>query len=305
MKPWRLAATLLLILGLTIELSGCVRKTEELGSAQNPIKFFIVPSVDVRALEDASNILKAYLEENTPYHFKVSIPPSFIAVVEAFGTKRADMAALNTYGYILAHEKYGVEARLTTVRNGAATYRSQFLVRADSQIKKIEDLNGKKVAYVDPASTSGFILPAKYLKDRDIKPKETMFAMRHDNVVSMIYQKQVDAGATFYVAPVGDEIQDARMLVKAQYPDIEKKVKILTLTDSIPNDPVVFRKDVPEDIKKKVSETLIRYADSAKGKETLQKLSGVTGLIHATDKDYDKTRDYLKAVGKSANESSP
>lgn len=286
-------------------LAGCTHDRGELGSARNPVKFFFVPSVDVKVLQDSSKTLKEFLEKETPYKFTISIPPSFIAVVEAFGTKRADVAGLNTYGYILAHEKYGVEARLTTIRNGEATYRAQFLAKAGGKIKKVEDINGKKLAFVDPASTSGYILPMKFLKDRGIKPKETTFAMRHDNVVSMIYQGQVDAGATFYVSPVEGKIQDARMLVLAQYPDVEKKIKIIELTDAIPNDPVVFRKDISEDMKSKISEALIRFAASPQGQDVLQKISGVTGLVPATDKDYDKTREYLRAVGKAASEAAP
>lgn len=276
----------------------CTRERSELGSEKNPIKFFFVPSVDVRVLDDNSKAVKEFLEKNTPYKFKISIPPSFNAVVEAFGSSRADVAALNTYGYFLANDKYGVQARLTTVRNGEATYRAQFLAKSSSKINKIEDLEGKKVAFVDPVSTSGYLLPLKYLRDKKIKPKQTMFAMRHDNVVTMIYQGQVDAGATFYVAPVGGEIQDARMLVKGQYPDVEEKIKIIELTDPIPNDPVVFRKDLPEEMKEKISAALIRYAESPAGKEILQKISGVTGLIPATDKDYDATREFYKELGK-------
>ena len=291
-----------LCLLLAIISLGCTRERAELGSERNPIKFFFVPSVDVRVLEDTSKSLKIYLEANTPYKYKISVPPSFIAVVEAFGTSRADAAGLNTFGYALAHEKYGVEARLTTVRNGEATYRGQFLAKVDGKIKKIEDIQGKKFAYVDPASTSGYVLPLKYLKDRNIKPKDTVFAMRHDIVVSMIYQGQVDAGATFYVSPVGDKIQDARMLVKTQYPDVEQKIKIIALTDPIPNDPVVFRKDLPEEMKARISAALIKFVESPSGKETLQKLSGVTGLIPATDKDYEKTRQYLKEISKAAAE---
>lgn len=283
---------------LAMALAGCTHERAELGSEQNPIKFFFVPSVDVKVLDDNSKAVKEYLEKNTPYKFKIAIPPNFNTVVEAFGSKRADVAALNTFGYILAHEKYGAEARLTTVRNGEATYRAQFIAKANSKIKKIEDLEGKKIAFVDPVSTSGYILPLKYLRDRNIKPKQTVFAMRHDNVVSMIYQGQVDAGATFYVSPVGDEIQDARMLVKAQYPDVEQKIKIIQLTETIPNDPVVFRKDLPEEIKIKISHELIEYAKTPSGKEHLQRLSGVTGLIPCNDRDYDKTREFYKTLQK-------
>ncbi len=283
-------------------LSSCTKKKADLGSEGNPIKLFFVPSVDVQVLEDTSRTLKGYLEKNTPYKFKVSIPPSFIAVVEAFGTHRADVAGLNTYGYILAYEKYGVEARLTTVRNGSATYKGQFIARNNGKIKTVADLTGKKVAFVDPASTSGYVLPQKLLNDRHIKPKETIFAMRHDNVVSMVYQGQVDAGATFYVAPIDGKIQDARMLVKSQYPDVEDKIKIIEFTEPIPNDPVVFRKDLPENMKQAISQALIEYVKTPEGRETLQRLSGVTGLTPATDKDYDKTREFLKAIGQPPGE---
>ena len=126
-----------------------------------------------------------------------------------------------------------------------------------------------------------------------------MFAMRHDNVVSMIYQGQVDAGATFYSPPAENDIQDARRLVRAQYPDVEKKIAIIELTSPIPNDPVVFRKDMPEEMKKKIADALIRFAASPEGLEVLKKLSSVTGLVPTTDKAYDETRAAVKALGKT------
>ncbi len=285
-----------------LALFGCTRDKGELGTESNPIKFFFVPSVDVKIIEDTSKAFEKYLEANTPYKFKISIPPSFIAVVEAFGTNRADIASVNTFGYILAHDRYGAEARLTVIRHGESTYKAQFITKADSKIKKLEDLEGKKLAFVDPASTSGYLLPMKYLKDRNIKPKETMFAMRHDNVVSMIYQGQVDAGATFYSPPSDNAIQDARRLVKAQYPDVEEKIKILELTTSIPNDPIMFRKGLSEEMKKTITDALIKFAATPEGQDVMNRLSSVTGLIPATDKDYDGTRELLKALGKSASE---
>lgn len=285
------------VLVIVVTCLGCTRERDALGSESNPVKFFFVPSVDLKILEDTSKALKTYLEQNTPYKYRISLPPSYIAVVEAFGTKRADIAAINTYGYVLAHEKYGAEARLVTVRFGESTYKAQFLARTDGKIKKLADLEGRKVAFVDPASVSGYLLPLKYLKDKGIKPKETMFAMRHDNVVSMIYQGQVDAGATFYSPPADNEIQDARRLVREQYPDVEQKIKIIELTTAIPNDPVIFRKDMPEAMKKEIGEALIKFAATPEGLEVLKKLSSVTGLNHTSDAEYDSTRAAVKALG--------
>lgn len=281
---------------------GCTSKKGELGTEKNPIKMFFTPSVDAKMMEDNSKVFKTYLEKNTPYKFEVSVPQSYVAVVEAFGTKRADIAAINTFGYILAHEKYGAEARLTVIRHGLATYQAQFLAKTGSPIKKISDFKGKKMAFVDAASTSGYLLPLKMLKEQGIELSDTVFAGKHDNVVSMIYQGQVDGGATFYSPPEGKEIQDARRLVKTQYPDVEDKVKIVQLSDSIPNDPIIFRKDMPEEMKKSITEAFVKFVQSPEGKDAFGKLFSVTDLKPSTDADYDDVRAMLKQLGKDANE---
>lgn len=289
-----------LLLGMVlwgpVVLGGCHLKKDVLGTAENPIKFHLVPAVDAKVLTDNSQILKDYLEKNTPYKYQITIPQNFVAVVESFGTKRADVAAINTYGYYLAHKQYGVEARLTVIRYGSATYQSQFLARADGKIKALKDLQGKKVAFVDPASTSGYLLPLKTLKDRKIEPKDTVFAMKHDSVVTMIYQGQVDAGATYYSPPQNGQLEDARRLVKTQYPDVEQKVKIIELSEPIPNDPIVFRKDMPEEMKEKIVDTLLQFAATPEGQKSLDLMLGATNLKKSTDSDYDSVREMLSTL---------
>lgn len=290
----KLLTTLVLLLSLCS--ASCHFKKDALGTEKNPIKFHLVPAVDAKVLTDNSKILKDYLEKNTPYKYQITIPQSFVAVVEAFGTKRADVAAINTYGYYLAHKKYGVEARLTVIRYGSATYQSQFLARADSKINSLKDLQGKKIAFVDPASTSGYLLPLKTLKDRKIEPKETVFAMKHDSVVSMIYQGQVDAGATYYSPPQNGHLEDARRLVQMQYPDVEKKVKIIELSEPIPNDPIVFRKDMPEEMKEKIADTLLQFVATPEGSKAIDLMLGATNFKKSSDSDYDSVREMLKTL---------
>ncbi|MFN9067805.1 MAG: phosphate/phosphite/phosphonate ABC transporter substrate-binding protein [Bdellovibrionales bacterium] len=287
---------------IAMALTSCTGSRGELGTEKNPIKLYFVPSVDAKVIEDNSKIFRTFLEKNTPYKFEVSIPQSFVAVVEAFGTKRADVAAMNTFGYALANKKYGAEARLTVLRHGSATYQAQFITRADSKIKKIEDLEGKKMAFVDPASTSGYLVPLKTLKDKNIKPKETVFAMKHDSVVSMVYQGQVDAGATFYSPPSEGKIEDARRLVKTQYPDVEEKVVIVELSKPVPNDPIVFRKDLTEDMKTNIAKAFKDFVQTPEGKKAFQEIYGVTDLKDANDGDYQATLKMYDDLGVNLNE---
>lgn len=243
------------------------------------------------------------MEKETGLQFDVQVPVSYIALVEAFGTKRADVGIVNTFGYIIAHEKYGVTAQLRIISYGRNHYFGQILAHKDG-IKSVADIEGKKFAFVDPASSSGYLLAAKLFKDRGIKPKEFVFAGRHDSVVSMVYQKQVDAGATFHVPEKNDkgQVMDARRLIRTQYPDVEQKVVILEKTGPIPNDPVIFRKDFPPELQKKIVSLLQIFVKSEEGQKTFKALFNVTDFETARDSDYDLVRSMLKDLGREAQD---
>ncbi|QQS37735.1 MAG: phosphate/phosphite/phosphonate ABC transporter substrate-binding protein [Ignavibacteriales bacterium] len=276
-----------------------VREINEgrLGSRTNPIKIYFTPSVDSKRITTNAKELVDFLEKETGYYFTTAVPASFIAVVEAFGTKKADIAGINTFSYLMANYKYQAEARLRIVRdNNETTYKGQFITRVDSGIDSLADLDNKSFAYVDPSSTSGFILPKALLDKKNIKPSETVFAMRHDNVVTMVYQKQVSAGATYYAPPDPEtgEILDARMRVLKQFPDVEQKIKIIGFTEDIPNDPWVFRKDMDEEMKQKIVDALLKYVSTPEGEASLYEIYDVRGLIPTKDSDYDPLRKMLK-----------
>jgi phosphonate transport system substrate-binding protein len=268
-----------------------------LGTRSNPIKLYFTPSVDAKRITTNAKELTDFLEKETGYYFTTAVPASFVAVVEAFGTKKADIASINTFSYLMAHAKYGAEARLRIVRdNNETSYSGQFITRYDSGIDSLPDIDGKSFAYVDPSSTSGYILPKAMLDRRGIKPSETVFAMRHDNVVMMVYQGQVAAGATYYAPPdpVTHKILDARMRVEKQFPDIEKKVKIIGFTQRIPNDPWVFRKDMDEDMKEKIIDALLKYVATPRGGKSMYDIYDIRGLIPTKDSDYDELRKLLE-----------
>jgi phosphonate transport system substrate-binding protein len=292
---------LMLSVFVFIFTSGCTQ-SKELGSKSNPLKFYLLPSQDMMTLQESGKILRKYLEKELDMHVVVELPTSYIAVIEAIGSNRADAAVLNTFGYILANEKYGAVAKLRLVNRGRDDYYGQIIAHKDGP-KSIKDLNNKKFAFVDPASTSGYLLPTRLFKQENIKLKEHVFAGRHDSVVMAVYQRKVDAGATFYTQPDEDGTpKDARWIVRAQYPDVFDKIKILKLTGPIPNDPLTLRKDLPEDLKIKIVNAFKKYITTEEGKKVLMDMYHITGFKDATDKDYDTIRGYLKDLGKTAQE---
>lgn len=277
-------------------LMSCSVDKGPLGSDENPIKVFLIPSVDAQMLKDKAQALHKALEERSGYKVKLSVPSSYIAVVEAFGTKKADVAIMNTFGYLLAHKKYGAEAKLMVTRFGRDTYKSQIITHVDSGIDSIEDLNGRKFGYVDPSSASGYLLAKDLFKKEGVKLGQTTFAQKHDSVVTMVYQKQVDGGATFYSPEKDGKIQDARRLVRTQFPDVEEKVKILSLTEPVPNDPIIFRKELESEISAKLIESFVSYVKTEEGKKTFEELYLVDGLLRVDDSAYDSVRKLLKSL---------
>jgi len=297
--------------------TGCTER--KVGSRGRPLSIYFVPSVDSEQVShtahEAAIFVSRYISqklygEDTGYFVKSEVPTSYIAVVEAFGTSRADFAALNTYSYILAKDikEYPVEVAFTVIRGkDERFYKGQIIARADSGINSVEDLRGRRFAYTDPASTSGYILPMQLFKQRDIELGSYVFANKHDNVVTMVYQNQVDAGATFYSPPEiieeggkkRENIRDARVRVKTQFPDVEQRVRIIGFTQEIPNDPWVIRSELysdPEENKKMIElikEALLEFSKTDIGKKTLHDIYSITGIAPATDDLYADIRSVV------------
>ncbi|MBN2461237.1 MAG: phosphate/phosphite/phosphonate ABC transporter substrate-binding protein [Candidatus Cloacimonetes bacterium] len=285
-----------LLVFLLVSLGSCSRE-KQLGSKQNPVKMYFVPSMEAGTIITSAQRIADYLEEMTGYHYKVAVPTSYASVIEALGTEETDIAWLATFAYILANEKFGAEVALTTIRKGLAKYRGQFVTQTKSDIKTLEDIDGKVIAYTDAASTSGYMYPSALLKQKNIKPKNSFFAGGHPQAILAVYQGRADVGCTFW-SPPGEngEIHDARRAVLDTHPDVVEKVRIVDYTDWIPNDTVTFRKNFPPAMREKIVKALIDFANTAEGHNTLVELFDIDNFIKAKDSDYDIVRNTIKAL---------
>ena len=113
-----------------------------------------------------------YLEERLDMTIEIQVTNDYTAAIEAMRNKHIDMAWFGPFSYILAVEQAGAEAIVNGFRRDTkkATYKSIIITRADSGIKTWEDLKDRSFAFVDPASTSGYLVPRKMLIDNGIYP---------------------------------------------------------------------------------------------------------------------------------------
>ncbi|MCB5247587.1 MAG: phosphate/phosphite/phosphonate ABC transporter substrate-binding protein [Candidatus Cloacimonetes bacterium] len=297
--------TTLLIFALALLLSSCLSDANrlekanlELGSKKNPIKMYFVPSMEASTVVTSGEAIADWLQEETGYHFKVAVPTSYAAVIEAIGSYQADVAWLATFAYVLAEEKYDAEVKFMTVRNGLNKYCGQFVTRADSGIDSLAQIAGKVVAYTDAASTSGYIYPHAILKREGIEPAKYTFAGGHPQAISAVYNGTADVGCTYWSPPdPSGKPKDAREKLLETYPDVFSKIKVIALTDSIPNDTVTFRRGLPAEVESKLVEALEKFSQSEDGRKVLRELYDIDGLTPATDTDYDIVRQTLQTLG--------
>jgi phosphonate transport system substrate-binding protein len=290
MKKNGFFAALVLVSMMALVLAGC--GTPKLGTADNAIVMSFVPSGDTQEIIASGDEIAKMVSDKTGLVISANVGTDFAAVREAMGAGKAQIGWLNTFNYVLAHEKYGVDVALVTVRFGATTYKGQIIVRADSGITTLADLKGKVMCWVDPNSTSGYIIPRIYLKANGIDP-DTDFSKQveagsHNNVVTQVYNGDCDAGATFV---------DARSSVEKDLPDVMEKVVVLATTGDIPNDGVDFTKDFPADMRDKIVTALLDIAGTDQGKAALNTLYSIEGLQKADDSFYDGFRADLSKAG--------
>jgi phosphonate transport system substrate-binding protein len=280
----------------TLLLVGC-SGSDRLGQKGHPIKLLFIPATDAEVLSgDAPEFIK-FLEKETGLYFKSGIPASYHSMLDLLGSGKADIAMMNAFAYLIANERYGVEAKLKAIRYGQSYYRGQIIANTKSKIKNIADLSGKRFAFTDPTSTTGHMFPRQLMIEHGVNLASETFAKKHDQVVRMVYRGEVDAGATYYFPPDPDGlIRDARIRIKGKFPDVEKRVEIVTITEKIPNDPMVFRKGIPRQIVVKFKNALRRFLSEKGGKHVFNSIYSVEGWSEASDQDYDGLRTMIKKV---------
>jgi len=279
----------LLSLFILAIVSGCAKREAQLGSARRPIIMAFVASVESQDLIVSGDELARMLEKRTGYTYKTAVLTSYAAAIEAMGAGKADIVWYPPFSYVLAHEKVGAKVILMTVRSGSRWYHGYIIVRKDSGINRLEDLKGKRFAYVDPLSTSGAVYPKLLIKEKGFDPESffsrAIYSGGHDKSVIAVYNKQVDGCAVY-----GNGDVDARDRVIGTIPDIKEKTKIIAKTDVIPNDTVAVSKDLPPDIVKRVRDALLAISNSDEGRRAVLALYGVDGLVTAKDSDFDPIR---------------
>lgn len=166
--------------------------------------------------------------------------------------------------------------------HGTPGYYSYIITHRDSPLNSLDDMfkSGKSLAFGagDPQSTSGTLVPGYYVfTQRGVEAKDVFKVVRsasHGINLLSVLNKQVDVATN-----------NSEELDKLQLKDPAKRaeVKILWTSPLIPRDPLVWRKDLPEDTKAKIKKFVLGYGKDAREKEVLKGMQQIAGFKESSN----------------------
>ncbi len=270
-------------------------------AAKTEVTIGFNPAENVDVVETNGKLFSEYYKKNTGLSVKTFIATDYTALIEALRAGRIDFAFLPPFSYVKAEELADAKVLMKSVRKGRAFFYSAIIVRADKGYKTIADLKGKNIAWVDPSSSSGFIVPkASLITKAKIDPdkhfSKQVYAGSHDALVLSVLNGTVDAGATF---SNDDKGEDGAWTQFLKSDEDRKRIRVVFVTDPIPGDTMATTNKFAtahKDIVDKTTKLLSEMGKNEEGKKILGALYRIDSLSPATSKEYDSLRKAAKVI---------
>lgn len=203
--------------------------------------------------------------------------PDYAGVIEGMRFNKVHVAWLGNKSAIEAVDRASGEVFAQTVNaDGTTGYHSYISVHKDSPYHTLEDVlkNARNLNFGigDPNSTSGFLVPTYYVfAQNNIDPKtafKTVRGANHEANIMAVANRQVDAAV---------HSSDVLERIKTRQPEIANQLRQVWKSPLIAADPIVWRKDLPQDMKNRIKEFMVTYGqsgpDAAQQKVVLKKLT--------------------------------
>lgn len=253
------------------------------------IRIAVIPTEDSQEQLLHLKPLADYLSAKTGFSIEFQVTTNYTAAIEALRADHVQMAWLGPFSYVLAAEQAEIVPVVGGIRKdtGGIFYNSIILVRKDSGIVNLQDLRGHTFAFIDPASTSGYLFPLAKLIEEGINPESdfsnVVYAGSHTAAEFAISNGQVDAAA--------DSLPSYELMVRNNSinPD---DILIIWKSEPIPPSPLVARKDLGSDIIQKIQEAL-----TAAAPEVISFEGELSGYAPVQDSDYNIIRQVARKVG--------
>ncbi len=205
--------------------------------------------------------------------------PSPGSLRAAFQRDRVQLAWVSPALFLLSDVFSSAVPFASAVREGDSRYNGVLFVRDDSPIRSTESLQGSSIAWVDPTSAAGYLMPRLALAKQGLDPARLfaseVFLDTHGAVARCVAEGRADVGATFALF---DGADPAGKLLRTGFDAIEGlEARVLLASSPIPSDLIVASHHVPSWIRGNLAVALRDLSEDGSCKEIFGALFGSEG----------------------------
>jgi phosphonate transport system substrate-binding protein len=253
----------------------------------------LIPEMNVFKQKERFRSLGLYLEKKTGVAVEFTILSRYGNIIEQFKSRKMDGAFFGSFTGAHAIQKLGVMPVARPVNpDKSSTYHGRLFVRRDSGIRTVRDMKGKKMAFVEKATTAGYIFPIAYLRrngvtDIDSFFSEYFFTGSHDAAVRAVLSGQADVGAAKH------SIYD---MVRREDPRVDRELMIIADSPPVPSNGLCVRKDLEPGLRNRLRSALLGLDSDPDGRPVLERF-GALGFIESTIGDYRPVLELARQAG--------
>ncbi|MBI4632999.1 MAG: phosphate/phosphite/phosphonate ABC transporter substrate-binding protein [Deltaproteobacteria bacterium] len=254
----------------------------------------LIPEQNIFKQMERYKPIANYLSKKTDLKIRLTILPRYGNIINNFTSMGMDAAFFGSFTYAIAHKKLGVDVLARPLSmNGTSTYHGLIFVRRDSGITSIAEMQGKRFAFVDKATTAGYLLPLAYFKRHGKNyrtyMKESYFTGTHEDAIYDVLNHKADIGAAKNTVYERLAAVDGR---------IKTELAVLVQSPDVPENGLAVKKNLAADLKRKLKQTLLDMHRNPEGAYLLKDF-GAQQFIETKDSDYLPVYTYANEIGLS------
>ncbi len=257
------------------------------------LRIGLIPERNIFSQKQRYEPIAEYLSERIHAHVELVVLSRYGNIIENFVSNGLDGAFFGSFTGALAQRKLSVEAiARPEYPDGTSTYHGLLFVRKDSGISGVEDMKGKRFAFVDRATTAGWLLPLYYFKTHGVDDpttwlKESYFTGTHEGAIEDVLERKADIGAaknTVFLMLAGSD------------PRITDELVILAVSPDVPENALCVRSNLDESLKRHLRDALLGMDENAAGRAILHGF-GAARFIPTSEDDYAPVFEYAAIIG--------
>jgi len=285
MKPWKLRRTLGVLLGCALAAASLA------ASAQPVLRLTAIPDESPTELARKAAPLVEYLQERLGMKVEFSPVSDYAAAVEALVNRKVDLAWFGGFTLVQARVRSGGKAIPIAQRAEDQAFRSVFIT-GDPNIRELADLKGRDVSFGSQSSTSGHLIPRKFLLQAGLVPERDFhrvaYSGAHDATIAAVASGKVQAGA------VNASVWEKFVAEKRIEPG---RVWVFYTTPPFHDYNWTVHADLPTELREKLTRALLELSrDDPRDRQILD-LQRASRYVPCKLEDYQDIEDAAHAAG--------